>query len=334
MIGFFVNTLVLRTDLSRDPSFRDLLSRVRNVALDAYDHQDLPFEKLVEELRPARDLSRTPIFQVLFSMQSFSQSAPTSSGLTLTRLDVDNATSKFDLSLYVWPEQDRLSGRLEYSTDLFDAATIDRMVEHFQILLDGIAVDPGQRLSALPLLSELEREQVLMAWNASWKERPRECLHELLAAQAARTPEPDAVALVFEDQRLTYRELDTRANRLARHLRGKGVGPEVLVGIFVERSVEMVLAVLGVLKAGGAYVPLDPAHPKERIAFVLDDARVRVLLTQERLALELPSIEAEVIYLDRDGELDGAAVVAPGPEEPAVATSPEHLAYVISGVSI
>ncbi|MDQ3942480.1 MAG: condensation domain-containing protein, partial [Actinomycetota bacterium] len=261
LIGFFVNTLVLRTDLSGDPTFRELLGRVRETTLEAYAHQDLPFEKLVEELEPQRDLSRTPLFQVMFALQNVPQQDPELADLTLSRLRVESGTAKFDLTLSMIEEAKGLKGSLEYNTDLFEAATIERMLGHFRTLLEGIMTEPERRISELPLLTEAERHQLLVEWNDTQTDYPKDqCVHVLFETQAERTP--DAVAVVFEDQRLTYRELNRRSNQLARHLRKLGVGrPEVSVGICVERSVEMVVGLLGILKAGGAYVPLDPAYP-------------------------------------------------------------------------
>ena len=260
LIGFFVNTLVLRTDLSGDPSFREVLSRVREVALGAYDHQDLPFEKLVEELQPERDLSRVPLSQVFFALQNVPQEALKLPNLALERQNVEGGTVKFDLSLFMFEEEQGLKGRLVYNADLFDDTTIERMLGHLQTLLRGIVEDPDQRLSELPLLSEAERHQLLFEWNDTATEYPRDrCVHELFEEQVERTP--DAVAVVFEDQQLTYRELNRRANQLAHHLRALGVGPEVLVGICVERSLEMVVGLLGHpqggwrLRSAGPFVP-------------------------------------------------------------------------------
>ena len=261
LIGFFVNTLVMRTDLSGDPSFREVLSRVREVALGAYDHQDLPFEKLVEELQPERDLSRVPLSQVFFALQNVPQEALKLPNLALERQKVESGTVKFDLSFFMSEEEQGLKGRLVYNADLFDDATIERMLGHLQTLLKGIVEDPDQHLSELPLLSEAERHQLLFEWNETATEYPRDrCVHELFEEQVERTP--DAVAVVFEDEQLTYRELNRRANQLAHHLRALGVGPEVLVGICVERSLEMVVGLLGILKAGGSLRSAGPFVPR------------------------------------------------------------------------
>lgn len=267
LIGFFVNTLVLRTDLSGNPQFSELLTRVREVCLGAQAHQDLPFERLVEELQPVRDMSHSPLFQVWFVLQNMPVRELEVVGLHVSEVVVDTGTTKFNLSLDIAEREEGLSAALEYSTDLFDASTIERMAGHFQTLLEGIVVSPDARLSELPLLTEAERRQLLIEWNATATDYPRDkCIHELFEAQVERSPE--AVAVVFEDQQLTYAELNAKANQLAHHLRGLGVGPDVLIGICAERSLEMVVGLLGTLKAGGAYVPIDPTYPKERVAFM------------------------------------------------------------------
>lgn len=287
LIGFFVNTLVLRTDLSNTPTFRKLLSRVSDVALGAYAHQDSTFEQLVEELQPQRDLSNTPLFQVMFGLQNAPMSALELSGLNLSFLARNPGTAKFDLTLFVEAAEEELIGILEYNTDLFEAATINRMAGHFQRLLEGIVANPDHPLSELPMLTEAERQQLLLDWNNTSTDYLKDqCIHQLFEAQVERTP--DAVAVVFKDQQLTYRELNARANQLAHHLQQMGVDPEVIVGICVERSLEMVIGVLGILKAGGAYLPLDPAYPKERLAFILEDTQAPVLLTQQQLLAILP----------------------------------------------
>ncbi|MBW4575238.1 MAG: amino acid adenylation domain-containing protein [Aphanothece sp. CMT-3BRIN-NPC111] len=308
LIGFFVNTLVLRTDLSNNPSFRELLSRVREVTLGAYQHQDLPFEKLVEELQPERSLSHNPLFQVMFQLRNAPMPALELSGLSLTLLEVEQGTTQFDLSLDMQEVAQGLKASVEYSTDLFDSATITRMLGHFQTLLEGIVADPNQPLSNLPLLTEAERHQLLVEWGSRGAgEQGREedsrlhlCIHELFEAQVERTP--DAVAVVFENQQLTYRQLNQQANQLAHYLQKLGVQPEVLVGVCIERSLEMVVAILAILKAGGAYVPLDPSYPKHRLVHMLEDSQVSVLLTQQRLLEILPQHNAKVVCLDTDWE--------------------------------
>ena len=303
LIGFFVNTLVLRTDHSGNPTFRELLRRVRETALEAYAHQDLPFEKLVEELRPDRDLSRSPLFQAMFVFQNAPVGELNCKGLNVSPMRMAGETTKFDLTLSVNEGAPGLRAGLQYSTDLFDDATITRFLGHFKILLEGIVANPEQRISDLPMLTEAERHQVLVEWNETKRDYPKDkCIHQLFEEQVKRTPE--TVAVVFEDQQLTYRELNSQANQLAHYLKKLGVGPETLVGICVERSLEMIVGLLGILKAGGAYVPLDPGYPKERLGFMLEDARVGVLLTQQGVVAELPAHQARVIYLDRDwGEI-------------------------------
>jgi amino acid adenylation domain-containing protein len=324
LIGFFVNTLVLRTDLSGNPTFRQLLGRVREVTLGAYAHQDLPFEKLVEELRPERDLSRSPIFQVLFVLQNAPMAPLELAGLTLRPLPIDRETSLFDLSLYLYEAGEGLQGTLEYNTDLFEAATIERMASHFRILLEAVAAAPEQPIDALSLLPEAERHRLLVEWNDTATDYPRdELLHQSFEAQVARTP--GAMALVADQQQLTYGELNRRANQLAHHLRALGVGPETLVGICVERSVEMVVGLLGILKAGGAYVPLDPDFPRERVAFMLADSAVPLLVTQQRLRPELPAHQSRVLCLDTDWP----RIAHESSDNPTPVGNSEHLAYVI-----
>jgi amino acid adenylation domain-containing protein len=300
LIGFFVNTLVLRTDLSGDPTFRELLGRVRQVSLAAYDHQDLPFEKLVEELKPQRDLSHSPVVQAVFQLLSFSDPGLTLRDVEVERLPSSSQRVRFDVEMHLWQEPKALRGALVYSTDLFDASTMERLVRHFVKLLAGIAVDPDRPISQLPLLTEAERQQVLVDWNRTAVDYPSErCIHELFEEQAARSPA--AVAVIFGDRQLTYGELNARANQLARYLQGLGVGPETLVGVCLERSLEMMVGLLGILKAGGAYVPLDPGYPQKRLAFMLADTQAPVLLTQAPLVLQLPPYAGHLVCLDADG---------------------------------
>ncbi|HSG41035.1 MAG TPA: amino acid adenylation domain-containing protein, partial [Thermoanaerobaculia bacterium] len=276
LIGFFVNTLVLRTDLSGDPTFSETLTRARETTLGAFGHQDLPFERLVEELAPRRDLSYSPLFQVMLVLQNAPQRAIELPGLLIEPLRAQTGTAKFDLTLSLAETTEGLGGWLEYDLDLFDPATAERIAGHFGTLLAGAAADPGCRLSELPLLTAAEREQFLVDWNATGREVPAACVHEGIAEQAVRTPE--AVAVTFGEASLTYRDLDRRANALAHRLRAQGVGPETRVGIALERSLEMVIGVLAVLKAGGAYVPLDPSYPAERLAFMREDSGLALVL--------------------------------------------------------
>jgi natural product biosynthesis luciferase-like monooxygenase protein len=324
LIGFFVNTLVLRADLSGDPTFSDLLGRVREVALGAYAHQELPFEMLVEHLQTERNLSRSPLFQVMFALQNFPFGKLALPDLTLSMVETETISSKFDLTLSMFESGDGLLGWMEYNTDLFDAVTIKRMLEHFRRLLRGIVADPHRRLSELPLMTEAERRELLVDWNETRAPYPQDsCLHQLFAAQVERSP--DAPAVIYKNERLTYRQLDGRAARLAARLRSLGVGPDVTVALCVERSQEMLIGMLGVLKAGGAYVPVDPTIPKKRLAFIFDDARVRVLLTQEHLLGLLPEHSADVVLLCEET----LAVEGPTVELASNGVSPEHLAYLI-----
>ncbi|MBW4417614.1 MAG: amino acid adenylation domain-containing protein [Myxacorys californica WJT36-NPBG1] len=324
LIGFFVNTLVLRTDLTSNPSFRELLSRVRHVALEAYAHQDLPFEKLVEELQPERDLSYSPLFQVSFVLQTALTQTLSLPDLTLSLNEVDTEVAKFDLTLFVEETAEGLIGTLEYNTDLFQTSTIDRFIEHFQTLLEGIVANPNQRLSDLPLLSSTERHQLLVEWNQTQTDYPHDqCIHQQFEAQVAQTP--DAIAIVFAEQQLTYRELNQRANQVAHYLQKLGVKPEVPVGICVDRSPEMIIGLLGILKAGGAYVPLDPSYPQARLAFMLSDTQVPVVLTRSPLLEQLPEIQATFLCLDTDWEI----IAQETNQNPVSSATPDNLAYLM-----
>ncbi|HYO14103.1 MAG TPA: amino acid adenylation domain-containing protein, partial [Thermoanaerobaculia bacterium] len=323
LIGFFVNTMVLRTDLAGDPGFGELLARVRGGTLDAYGHQDLPFERLVEELQPERDLSYTPLFQVLIALQNDPIPALDLPELRVRRMDVESTTAKFDLSLMLERTAEGVSGSLVYASDLFDASTAGRILSHLRVLLDGVAASTEASLSALPLLTREEREQ-LLAWNETGTAAGGDvCLHELVEAQAERTPQ--APALIAGADRLTYEELNRRASGLAGHLRSLGVGPEVGVGVFLDRSADLVVSLLAVLKAGGLYVPLDPAYPPERVGFILEDTAAPVILSRESLAGRLPATGARLVLVDRDAEAwsqgSGASLRRAG--------GPDHLAYVI-----
>ena len=329
LVGMLANTLALRTDLRGDPSFRGLLGRVRAMSLGAYTHQDLPFEKLVEELQPERDLSRNPLFQVAFTWQNVPDHSLALGDLIVTPfpprntnpLTTGNDSAKFDLTLSMIEGGSGIEGIFEYSTDLFDPTTIRSMASHFQTMLEGIVANPEKCISDLPLLTDTERHRLLVEWNDTQTDYPKDlCLHELFEAQVERTPE--AVAVVFpsansgqvRDEQVTYRELNQRANRLAHHLRVLGGGPEVRMGIMMERSVEMVVGLLGVLKAGGAYVPLDPSYPRERLSFMLKDSCARLLLTQDCLTDTVPEYGGKVVSVDRDQdaikEQDGGNVAS------------------------
>ncbi|WP_223635564.1 non-ribosomal peptide synthetase [Corallococcus sp. EGB] len=324
LIGLFVNMLALRSDLSGKPTFKELLNRVHESTLDAYAHQDIPFERLVDALKPERHLSHSPIFQVMFVLQNAPMPALEAPGVVMEAKPVDTGTTKYDLSLLLVDLPQGLRVTAEYSTDLFERSTAERLLGHYLTLLEGIVAQPDLPISRLPLLPDAERQRVMRDWNDTAVTHPKDAtLTSLIEAQVARTP--DAVALDFEGQRLTYRELDARANQLGHALRKHGVGPEVRVGLCVERSLEMVVGLLGTLKAGGAYVPLDPGYPQERLGWMLEDARPPVLLVQERLLSRLPSSDAKVVKLDTGWEeIAREPTTAPSPTATA-----DSLAYII-----
>jgi amino acid adenylation domain-containing protein len=324
LVGFFVNTLVLRGDLSGDPSFRTLLNRTQEMALEAYAHQDVPFELLIKELQPKRNASYSPLFQVMLVFLELSPETTRCAGLEITTLILNSGTSKFDFTLSIRKRGDALQLVAEYNTDLFDARTIERMLGHYQKLLEGVISNPDEKISRLPLLTEEEKRLILVKWNQTEVDYPKDlCAHELVQKQAERMPE--AIAAAFEDKTLTYRELNSRANQLARHLQALGVGPDSLVGICVERSLEMVIGVLAILKAGGAYVPLEPEYPKERLAFMVEDSGVAVLLTKAHLVATLPPCSARLIRLDADWP----AIAEVSAAEVESAVTPENVAYMI-----
>ncbi|HEU4886061.1 MAG TPA: condensation domain-containing protein, partial [Longimicrobium sp.] len=324
-IGFFTNTVVLRTDLGGDPRFRQLLRRVRQVTLDAYDHQHAPVERVVEALHPGRSRSHAPVFQVLFVLQASSGAAPDLAGLAVRPHDVELRTSKLDLTLSFTPRADGLRGDLEYSTDLFERGTVRRLLGHLVRVLEQVAEDADLRLSELDLLAEAERARVVEEWNRTDAPVPSTaCIHTLFEAQAARTPH--AVAATDGRGSLTYVALNERANRLAHHLVRLGVGPEVRVGICQPRGAEMLVSLLAVLKAGGAYVPLDPAYPAERLAFTLRDARVAVLVTEDALRGLLPVPDGiHLLAVDASA----AEIAAERAENPPGRALPRSLAYLI-----
>jgi amino acid adenylation domain-containing protein len=341
VVGYFVNPLVLRADLSGNPSFSQFLSGVRSTVLDAFAHQDYPFALLVKQLQPERDLSRSPLFQVSFVLQqaqllkeqgltafALSQAgAPLRLGqLVLETMALEQRVAQFDLSLVTAEIEGGLRASLEYNTDIFEETTIAQMARQFRVLLEGLVANPAQSISSLPLLSDEDRRQVLVEWNDTGRDYPHHsCIHALFEQQAERTP--DEVAVVFGKDEVSYRELNERANRLAQRLRALGVGPESRVGILLERSVEMVVALLGVLKAGGAYVPLDPEYPSDRVQFMLADAQVGVLLTEKRSSKLLTAHAVQstrVIYLDQGGWQPSTEQVGN-----TQTVQPENLAYVI-----
>ena len=332
LIGFFVNILPLRFDLSRELTFADLLTQVREVTQNAYDHQDLPFEILVEQLQLERKLNRNPLVQVVFVLQNAPSSGWDLPGLRVEKMPWGLDAARFDIELNFWETQSGLEGYCCYSSDLFDGATIARMMQHFQNLLEAIclqhtgaiAANPQQPVSLLPLLTQQENHQLLMEWNNTQVNYPQDkCIHELFEEQVNRTP--NAVAIVYGNQQLTYQQLNTRANQLAHYLRSLGVGSDVLVGLCVERSLSMVVGLLGILKAGGAYVPLDPEYPQDRLSFMLEDAQVSLLLTQQQLVESLPKYEARVICLDIDWE----KIAQKCELNLENTTTPDNLAYVI-----
>ncbi|ASS74749.1 hypothetical protein CIG75_07015 [Tumebacillus algifaecis] len=327
LIGVFINTLVLRSQVTAENSFRDLLQSVRQTTLDALSHGELPFEKLVEELQPERNTAYSPLFQAMFNMLNakLSLSMP---GLSLESKELNAGTAKFDITLTVRETEVGLYGEWEYNTDLFDSVTIERMIGHFQTLLAGIVEYPEQPLYALPLLSEQERQTMLHDWNVQDIETEAQpdpanhesCIHQLFEAQVERTP--DAIALVFEEREFTFRELNNRANHVAVRLRTLGVGPDDLVGIYLERTPEMMVALLAAHKAGAGYLPLDPSYPQDRLAFMLEDAQPKVILTQPSFAEQMPPHVAQVLLVT------GAEPDTPLANLPHT-VKPEHLAYII-----
>ena len=299
LIGCFINTLVLRTDFSGNPTFEELLCRVRKMMIGAYTNQNLPFEKLVEELRVERDPKYNPIFQMSFTLQNTPKVKFELPELTITPFEVESTRALLDLRLDMTETDTGLEGFWEYNTDLFKSSTIERMSQHFQTLLEAIVENPQQRVSEFPLLGESERQQLLVEWNDTNSEYPRDkCIHQIFEEQVEKTP--DALAVVFEDQQLTYQELNTKANQLAHYLQSLQVASGVLVGICVEPSLEQIASILAVLKAGGAYVPLDPNYPQERLAFMLSDSEVRILITREPLRDKISPQQAQIVCLDRD----------------------------------
>jgi amino acid adenylation domain-containing protein len=326
VIGLFVNTLALRVDASADRPFLEVLRSARETALDAFSHQDLPFEKLVEQLNPERHLSHAPVAQVLFVVQNAAERPVTFAGLEQERILTERGTAKFDLSFFAAETADGLRLSLEYCTDLLERESAVRMLEHFRVLLEAAVNDPTRPVGGLELLSEPERELVLGRWAQAPESQRLGALrpvHELVAEQAQRTP--DATAVLCAGEELSYARLEARANRLARALQGFGVGPDVVVAICAERSVEMVVAVLAVLKAGGAYAPIDPAYPEDRVAFMLADTDAPVLLTQERLLAGLPDHRGRTVCLDTERELIDSHEDGPL----ASSATLEELAYVI-----
>ena len=339
LAGYFVNPVVLRAELGGDLPFDSFLERVRATVLAALEHQDYPFGLLVERLQPERDPSRSPIFQAMFALQKARRGDDAGlagvalgeagarmevAGLSLETMAQEPRGAPVDLTLMIADGDTALTGSLQYNSDLFDEATIRRMIEHYRNVLSGIVADPAQRIRSLPLIGAGERRQLLVEWNATAAGYPLEgCLDELFEAQAERNP--DAVALVFEGDQLTYGELNRRANQLARHLRTLGVGPDAAVGICLERSLALLVGILGILKAGGAYVPLDPDYPRERLAFMIEDTQAPVVLTREGLAAKLPEERTQLVLLDSQREV----IARENEENLKCGTTPDNLAYVI-----
>ena len=325
VVGFFVNTLVLRVDLSGEPTFLELLRRVRERALEAYAHQDMPFELLVDAVAPERHLDRTPLFQVMLALLDDPVERLELPGLSARWADIPVSTSRFDLLLNLEHGAEGLAGGLEYNSDIFDHETVLRMAEQLNVLLEGIVADPRRKLHELPLMTEAERRRLLVDWrggSAAFAADGR-CPHERFEAQVERSP--DAVAARYEGVSLTYRELNERANHVANYLKERGVGPDVLVGLAMERSLDLVVGLLGILKAGGAYVPLDPTYPAERLSFLIEDAGIKLLVTQESCLKAFPAVRCESVCLDRDWPRISSA----SNTNPARSAKPEHLAYVI-----
>ncbi len=323
LIGIFINSLVLRTDLSGNPSFKALLEQVRSTTLDAYTHQDLPFEKLVEELKPERSLSYHSIFQVMFALQDTPEILQFP-GLDWTPLELKEKAALPELTLSLEEKEGGMVGFWNYNTDLFDASTISRMSENFQTLLASIVANPQQNISALPLTSSAEKTRLLewSQFNIS-EQKQKDCYHQLFEHQVKQTPHE--IAVIYEDQQLTYETLDSKANQLAHHLRTLGIGPDQIVGICLERSLEMAIGFLGIFKAGGAYLPLDPKYPSERLAFMLEDSQAPIILTQKHLVETLPAHQAQVICLDEDWPDISTQSEAQPPNQ----TTQDSLAYII-----
>ena len=319
LIGFFVNTLVLRADLTGDPGFQDLIDRVRRTALEAYAHQDAPFEMVVDAVAPERDMSHTPLFQAMFVFQNTPPLRHELPGLKIEPVEAETGIAKFDLMFSMAGGAAGLSGSIEYNADLFDPSTIARMAGHFRNLLESAVAEPDLPVSKLPMLAPDERRALIEAGAATRVCPVTDCIHERVEAQAARTP--DAVAVTFENQSLTYRELNERAGRLASHLAGLGIRPDTLVALYMERSIDLVVAILGILKSGGAYLPIDPVYPPERIAFMLEDSEAPVLITDSTLRDRLPAYRGRILQLD----------TLPGHTPPSMPhrPSPQNIAYVI-----
>jgi len=340
ILGFFANNLVLRTDLTGEPTFRELLGRVRQVALAADAHQDFPFQMLVEALQPERNLSHNPLFQVMFTFSHIeqgkfiplaakkSQPAALSSGdegeLSFVFEEIDNGFAVFDLTLDMMDDGEQLLGAVEYNSDLFDVATVERLIGHYERLLESIVHKPAQTIANLSILSEKEEAKLLLEWNDTAGAYAEDlCFHQLVEAQVERTP--NAVALVYEDEALTYEEFNQKANQLAHYLQTLAIGAEMLVAIGMERSLEMMIALFAILKAGAAFLPLDPTYPKERLAFMLEDSEAVLLLTQERVRDQFASSATHLIAVDSEW----SKIEQQADHNPPCEITPDHLAYMI-----
>lgn len=335
LIGYFVNTVVLRTKLTGNPNFREILNQVRQVATDAHNYQDIPYNQVVEVLNPQRNLSYNPVFQILFDLQHSLTDKLQLPGLTLQPFLGEHSTSKFDLSLIIEDRGTELIGAWEYSSDLFTQEAISRITENFQTLLNGIVNNPETPINQLPIISAFEQQQILEKWNNTQQDYPESfCIHELLTQQVIKTP--DAIAVKFGNQQLTYTQLNQKANQLANYLQNCGVTSEVLVGLYLERSLDILIAILAILKAGGAYLPLDPKYPQTRLTDILNDSQVSIILTQEKLLTSLSSplprgetpltpYQGKIILLDTDSTIISQQNI----ETPISAIKPDNLAYVI-----
>lgn len=323
LIGFFTNTLALRTYLSGNPGFRELLQRVRETALDAYAHQDLPFEHLVEQLHPQRTLSHSPLVQVMLVLRNTPETELKLPNVKVTPLNSDFSTAKFDLTVYLDDQREEIAGSIEYNTDLFNPDRIHRMAAHFCTLLRSVVADPDRAISDSALLSEKESRQILFEWNDLPAAYPQVCVHQLFEQQVERTP--GAIAAVFEREQLSYGELNCRASRVAHHLRSLGAAPGHIVGIAVERSLDMLIGVLGILKTGAACLPLDSSYPQDRLAFMLEDSGALAVLTQAHLAANLPPTRARVVQMDTDGE----RITEESDGNLPATADPENAVYVI-----
>ncbi|HEY0607234.1 MAG TPA: condensation domain-containing protein, partial [Herpetosiphonaceae bacterium] len=329
LLGFFVNTLVLRSDLSGNPSFRALLRHVRDTALGAYAHQDVPFEQVLEAVQPERDMSFTPLFQVMFVLQNAPKTDLALPDVQAEPIDVIIQNARFDLTVMLHDTDAGMVGQIEYNTQLFTAATMQRLSTHFEELLERVVADPDQRIGWLPLLSAVEQQQILRDWNTTAGPYPAQaCIHQLFEAHVSRAPDAPAVVWMEHGQAqhtLSYAELNARANQLAHALQDRGVGPEMCVGVCLDRSPALVIALLAVLKAGGAYLPLDPAYPADRLKFMLDDSRAPLLITEQRLSGTLPEHAAQVFWIDVERE----AIAQQPTDSPRSSVTARNLAYVI-----